>query len=115
MEYAGHRKIKLFSIDGQIYDDADFPRLREQYQVLIEEYMRIKGYVPHLDLDSAFSTSYNGHSFEFKITWYGIYLGKVKAKCYKGVTGNILIPMSPTMKIRSENSSRSAESKQDQN
>jgi hypothetical protein len=111
MEFAGHRKIKDFSIDGQIYDDADFPRLREQYMVIVEEYMRIKGYVPHLDLDPIFSTSYTGHSYEFKITWYGIYLGKVKAKCYRGVTGNSLVPMSHTTQIKSEKSSKSVESK----
>jgi hypothetical protein len=111
MEFAGHKKIKDFSIDGQIYDDADFPRLRAQYEVIVEEYMRIKGYVPHLDLDPAFSTSYNGHSFNFKITWYGIYLGKVKSKCYKGVIGNKLVPMSPTTQIKSEKSSKSVESK----
>lgn len=111
MEFAGHRKIKDFSIDGQIYDDADFPRLREQYMVIVEEYMRIKGYVPHLDLDPIFSTSYTGHSYEFKITWYGIYLGKVKAKCYRGVTGNHLVPMNHTTQIKSEKSSKSVESK----
>jgi hypothetical protein len=111
MEFAGHRKIKDFSIDGQIYDDADFPRLREQYMVIVEEYMRIKGYVPHLDLDPIFSTSYTGHSYEFKITWYGIYLGKVKAKCYRGVTGNNLVPMNHTTQIKSEKSSKSVESK----
>lgn len=111
MEFAGHRKIKDFSIDGQIYDDADFPRLREQYMVIVEEYMRIKGYVPHLDLDPIFSTSYTGHSYEFKITWYGIYLGKVKSKCYRGVTGNNLVPMNHTTQIKSEKSSKSVESK----
>jgi hypothetical protein len=111
MEFAGHRKIKDFSIDGQIYDDADFPRLREQYMIIVEEYMRIKGYIPHLDLDPIFSTSYTGHSYEFKITWYGIYLGKVKAKCYRGVTGNNLVPMNHTTQIKSEKSSKSVESK----
>jgi hypothetical protein len=40
MEFAGHKKIKDFSIDGQIYDDADFPRLRAQYEVIVEEVVK---------------------------------------------------------------------------
>lgn len=110
MDYAGHRKIKDFSIDGKIYDEADFSRLRGQYESIVEEYMRIKGYIPHLDLDPVFTTSYNGHSFEFKITWYGIYLGKAKARCYKGVTSNKLIPMSHTIQNKLVKSSESVES-----
>ena len=58
MEFAGHKKIKDFSLDGTIYDEADFLKLRNQYEQIIEEYMRIKGYIPHLDLDPIFSTSY---------------------------------------------------------
>jgi hypothetical protein len=109
MEFAGHRKIKDFSIDGHIYDEADFIKLRWQYENIIEEYMRVKGYIPHLDLDPVFSTSYTGSSFEFKITWYGIYLGKAKAKCYKGVTSNKLIPMTPTTLTKLVKSSESVE------
>ena len=110
MEFAGHKKIKDFSLDGTIYDEADFLKLRNQYEQIIEEYMRIKGYIPHLDLDPIFSTSYNGHIFEFKITWYGIYLGKAKAKCYKGVASNKLVPQTHTILTKLVKSSLSVES-----
>ena len=110
MEFAGHKKIKDFSMDGHIYDDSDFIRLRYQYELLLEEYMRVKGYIPHLDLYPVFTTSYNGRTFEFKITCYGIYVGKKKAKCYTGITGNHLIPMISTMQSKSEKSYRSVES-----
>jgi hypothetical protein len=114
MEYAGHKKIKDFSMDGQIADEADFVRLRGQYQNILDHYMRVKGYVPHLDLDPVFTTSYNGKSFEFKITYYGIYIGKAKAKCYIGVTGTKLIPMIPTHQSKLERSSTYVESQLDQ-
>ena len=109
MEFAGHKKIKQFTIDGEIYDEADVSRLREQYDSIMDHYLRGQGYVPHLDLDTVFSLSYNGNSFDFKITRYGVYLGKAKAKCYKGISGTKLIPMSPMTPNRSEKSSQSAE------
>jgi hypothetical protein len=110
MDFAGHKRIKDFSIDGTIYDDSDFMRLRQRYQTMIEDYMRIKGYIPHLDIDCVFTTGYNGNSFEFKITAYGIYVGKAKAKCYQGVTGNKLIPMISMTASKLEKSSQSVES-----
>lgn len=112
MEFVHHKKIKDFSMDGQINDDADFMRLRDQYEKIIDETMRISGYIPHLDLDTVFTTSYNGKSFEFKITCYGIYVGKAKSKCYTGVTANRLIPMSSMTQIKSERSSQSVEFQQ---
>ena len=115
MEFVGHKKIKNFSMDGVIHNDADFIRVRYQYQNLIESYMRVKGYVPHLDLDIVFTTNYNGKTFEFKITSYGIYIGKAKAKCYAGVTSNQLVPMIPTIQNKSTRSSLPAEFKLDQN
>jgi hypothetical protein len=114
MEFVAHKKIRDFSIDGQIYDEADLPRLKLEYENIVEHYMRVKGYIPHLDLDPSFTVSYNGHSFDFKITWYGIYLGKAKAKCYTGVIGNKLVPMTPMIPNKLMKSYRSAESQLDQ-
>jgi hypothetical protein len=113
MEFVSHKSIKGFSIDGKIKDEADFGRLRIRYENLLEDDMRIKGYIPHLDLDPVFTTSYNGSSFEFKITCYGIYVGKAKAKCYTGITGTRLVPMIPTIQTKLMRSSMSAESQLD--
>lgn len=110
MEFAGHKKIKQFTIDGQIYDEADVMRLREKYDSVMDHYLRSQGYVPHLDLDPIFTLDYNGNWFDFKITWYGIYLGKAKAKCYLGITGTKLIPMTPTTQNKSEKLSTHVES-----
>ena len=105
MEFAGHKKIKKFTIDGQIYDEAEVLKVRTQYDQIMDNYLREKGYVPHLDLDPLFSMSYNGNTFEFKITWYGVYLGKAKAKCYKGISGTNLIPMKSMSRNKLEKSS----------
>lgn len=110
MEFAGHKKIKEFTIDGQIYDEADVMRLKEKYNSIMDHYLRSQGYVPHLDLDIVFTIDYNGNWFDFKITMYGIYLGKAKAKCYMGITGSKLIPMTPMTQNKSEKSSHRVES-----
>jgi hypothetical protein len=110
MDFVGHKKIKDFSLDGNIADESDTMRLRKEYDLLLDHYMKERGYVPHLELESVFSLSYNGTSFDFKITRYGIYVGKAKAKCYKGVLGNRLIPAIHTSKTRLEKLSKSAES-----
>ena len=105
MEYATHKKIHNFNFDGVIHDDKDIMRLREQYHSIAEEYMRNKGYIPHLDLDSVFTISYNNGVFNFKYTRYGIYVGKAKARCYQAVVGTKLIAMTPTQRGKYEKSS----------
>ncbi len=110
MDFVGHKKIKDFSLDGHISDESDTMRLRKEYDILLDHYMRERGYVPHLELETVFSMSYNGKSFDFKVTRYGVYIGKAKAKCYRGVLGNKLIPAISSKKIKSERSSKSVES-----
>jgi hypothetical protein len=90
-------------------------RLREQYRIIAENYMRSKGYIPHLDLDSVFTISYNRGNYIFKYTRYGIFVGKAKAQCYQAVVGTRLIPMSTTQQGKSEKSSPSVESQLGQN
>lgn len=90
-------------------------RLKDTYHLIAEEYMRNKGYIPHLDLDSVFTISYNNGVFNFKYTRYGIYVGKAKARCYQAVVGTKLILMTPTQKDKCEKSSHSAVSQSGQN
>ena len=82
MEYVGHKRIKEFHIDGMI------------------DMMRSNGYVPHLDVDPAFSLEYKGENYTFLLTIYGVYVGKAKAQCYLAVSGNNLIPMNFIQKDR---------------
>jgi hypothetical protein len=89
-----NKKLKSFGMQGQINDDAAIPRLRLQYERLIESDMREQGYVPILDLDIQFSLLYDEEQdlYEFDIVVYGVYVGKKKAHLYEGFSGQSLIP-----------------------
>lgn len=91
-----NRKIKQFGFDGVIADDSALPRMRSQYQKIVEEGMRDSGYVPVRDLDPVFKISYNeaNNSYSFSIFLHGIYVGKKKSRQYDGYVGQRLIPKS---------------------
>lgn len=93
MSFVGHKRIKDFHIDGIIDDDAAIPKIRERYEHILVDMMRSQGYVPHLDIEPAFSLEYNEERYTFLLTIYGVFVGRSKAKCYLAVSGNNLIPM----------------------
>lgn len=103
MSTAHHKPIKRFNLDGSIKDDSFLPRLRGEYLKLLETEMRLKGYVPRLDINPDFTIEYNyaREYFEFELSIYGIYLGKKKSQWVLGVDETKLIYME---------SSRSSES-----
>ena len=75
-----HSNVKRFQVEGVILDDADFPRLRAQFEDMLVKEMRGGGYVPVLDLGPYFSTEYRQDSnYDFTITAYGIYVGRRKS------------------------------------
>jgi len=100
MSFVGHKRIKEFHIDGAIEDDSSIPKIRERYEIILVDMMRSKGYVPHLDVDPAFSLEYTGERYLFLLTIYGVYIGRQKAQCYLAVSGNNLIPMDITKKVK---------------
>lgn len=89
-----NKKLKSFGTQGQIHDDSAIPRLRKQYEHIIEEDMRSQGYVPILDLDIQFSLSYDEPNdiYDFDIIIYGVYVGKKKSYLYEGFSGQSLVP-----------------------
>lgn len=91
--YVGHKPIKIFSIDGEFDDDSNLIKIRERFENHLISIMRHKGYVPHLDIEPAFSLEYVDGVYKFLLSIYGIYVGKAKAKCYLAVSNNNLIPM----------------------
>ena len=93
MSFVGHKKIREFHIDGLIEDDAAIPKIRERYESILVDIMRSKGYVPHLDIEPAFSLEYKDEKYTFLLTIYGIFIGRSRAQCYLAVSGNNLIPM----------------------
>jgi len=96
MLFVGHKRIKEFHIDGLIEDDSAIPSVRERYETILVDMMRSNGYVPHLDIDPAFSLEYKEDKYIFLLTVYGVYVGRSKAQCYLAVSGNNLIPMNTT-------------------
>jgi hypothetical protein len=96
MSFVGHRKIREFHIDGLIEDDSAIPKIRERYENILIDIIRSKGYVPHLDIEPAFSLEYDQEKYKFLLTIYGVYVGRSKAQCYLAVSGNNLIPMGST-------------------
>ena len=87
-----HKNIKRFQVRVQFKDDSDMIRVRAQYESLLTQDMRGKGYVRVLDLDPNFSVEFSGETWVFLMTLYGVYVGKKKAWQYEGTTQGKLIP-----------------------
>jgi hypothetical protein len=82
MERFHHKPIKKFDIDGIIHDDSALSRLKTEYESLLATEMRLSGYVPRIDINPDFTLEYNQDKkyFEFKLTMYGIHVGKKKSE-----------------------------------
>jgi hypothetical protein len=102
-----HRNIKRFYLDGEIYDESAIPRLREQYIQMLMITMRAKGFVIRYDIDPDFTLSYNGKTFDFKLSVYGVFVGKRKAECLAGIDKNREVMMT-THQNKSSGSSKQA-------
>jgi hypothetical protein len=105
-----HKPIKRFHIDGEIYDEAAIPRIKEQYIDLLRSMMQGKGYVVRLDIDPDFTIVYNGKTFRFDLSVYAVFVGRKKAQCYLGVDKNRPV-MNSIQKSKSKESWNPAESR----
>ena len=83
------RNIKSFLISGVIKDDKEIARARENYERVLTDDMRLKGYVPVLDLESQFSIKFNENkgTFSFFLEMFGVYVGRKKALEIEGFSG----------------------------
>jgi hypothetical protein len=97
-----HKRIEKFSLEGEIFDDSHILRLKDQYIFMIVNGMRDKGYVPRYDIDTDFTVSYNGKTFNFEISIYGVYVGKRTAECIAGIDRNKPVMATSTQRIKSE-------------
>jgi hypothetical protein len=87
-----HKRIKRFQIEVEFYDNAQLISLKPQYENLLIQDMRGKGYVRVLDIDPAFSIEFTGETWRFLMTLHGVYVGKMKAWQSEGITQSKLIP-----------------------
>lgn len=87
-----HRKIRRFQIDVRFQDNSQLISLRPQYENLLIQDMRGKGYVRVLDIDPAFSVEFTGETWKFLMSIHGVYVGKKKAWQLEGITQGKSIP-----------------------
>jgi len=87
-----HRRIKRFQIEVQFEDNSQLISLRPQYENLLTQDMRGKGYVRVLDVDPAFSVQFTGETWKFLMSIHGIYVGRRRAWQLEGITQGKLIP-----------------------
>jgi hypothetical protein len=97
-----HRKIKRFQIDVEFQDNAQLISLRPQYENLLIQDMRGKGYVRVLDIDPAFSVEFTGETWKFLMSIHGVYVGKKKAWQLEGITQGKSIPRTTRRTISSQ-------------
>jgi hypothetical protein len=77
--------ITLYTLEGTCGDDSHLYATREQYQQIMEEMLREKGYVPVHNLRVRWTLNWNSETdtYDFEIAMYGIYVGKREAKKIK--------------------------------
>ena len=74
-------------IEGQIADDVMIPRMKDEYIRLLTQEMKATGYAIRIDINPDFTIQYNHekHYYEFKITAYGIHVGKKNSEWISGI------------------------------
>lgn len=77
-----NRKVKNYHHYGELKDDKDIPRLRNELERLMVQEMRDEGYLPIYELGPFWSTKYNqdGKKYEYKLSMYAWYAGTQKSK-----------------------------------
>jgi hypothetical protein len=87
MDNLHHKTVKKFSFDGNIHDESAIWRLKNEYLRLITMEMRLSGYVPRLDINPDFTIDYieEKEYFEFKLSMYGVFVGKKKSEWILGI------------------------------
>jgi hypothetical protein len=96
-----HKNIKRFQIKVTFKDDSDMIRVRAQYESLLDQDMKNKGYARVLDIDTAFSVEFTGETWKFLMTLHGVYVGKKQAWLSEGITQGKMIPRSTHQRISS--------------
>jgi len=90
-----HKTLKRFGLEGIIHNDSVLWRIKEEYIRLLITEMQFSGYVPRIDIPPDFTIEYNQEKgyFEFKLSLYGIFVGKKKSKWIMGIDETRVIPI----------------------
>ena len=89
-----HEDIKRFPLEGAITDALNVVEHKERLISFIEGAMRDEGYVPLLDMEPHFNQRFDveGEHFEFKLSVYGVFVGKEESWGIAGVMSGNKIP-----------------------
>lgn len=89
-----HDEVTKFPLEGVLTDKLNLAQHKERMVHFLEGDMRDRGYVPLLDMEPHYTQSWNndeGH-FTFKLSVYGVYVGKDKAWDVSGMMSGKIIP-----------------------
>ena len=97
------KTIKPFSLDGEFADDSFAMLTRVNAEKTLIHMVKDKGYLPVLDLDPIWFTSYDAVNdrWHFDMVVYAAYVGKRKSWEYQGISQNKLIPLNTRQHISS--------------
>lgn len=89
-----HEDITKFTREGEIRDDSDFIRIKNELIKNIRDEMQDCGFVQVLDLDPHWSTLYQetNKRYSFKLSIYGIYVGG-EDLWMKGMVNGKIVPL----------------------
>jgi len=82
-----HKQIRRFAEYGEILDDRYFANTRQTVLRFLVEHMRELGYVRRLDIDDDFTLEFSGENYSFKLSVYGVYIGKRRSQFIEGMLG----------------------------
>jgi hypothetical protein len=96
-----HEEVKRFPLEGAITDDLNVVEHKARLVHFVEGVMRDEGYVPLLDMEPQYNQWYDavGEHYEFKLSVYGVYVGKDKECRIAGMMNGKPIALS-TLPIR---------------
>jgi hypothetical protein len=88
-----HKSVKKFSIEGEILDDSLISRLKDEYIRLLVSQMKIANHVPRVDIEPDTTIKYNNKRkvFTFKITIYGVNVGRENIECIQALDKTVPI------------------------
>jgi len=88
-----HKPIKRVHLSGEIFDEAAIPRLKNEYIRLLCFQMKSSGYVIRLDIEPDFTIEYieEKNIFKFKLSVYGVYVGRKSSEWILGIDGTKVI------------------------
>lgn len=69
-------KLKSFSLDFTVSDNAEFIKNQERWLKVVEDMMRDEGYTPFIDIPAQYNTVLTNKGFNIEVTLFGALVGE---------------------------------------